>query len=156
MISSKKYKTMQNLKLKVCGMRKASNIKDLIALKPDFIGFIFYEKSLRNVTEKPNITIPVNIKKVGVFVNKPIPELLKITTLHQLDYVQLHGDETPNYCKKLQDKNIKIIKAFNIGENFDFDKTTKYVPYCTYFLFDASGKLRGGNGRVFNWNLLKN
>ncbi len=135
-------------------MQNTSNIKELLAVKPDFIGFIFHEKSPRNVVEIPNISIPENIQKVGVFVNKPMDFIQNKITVFQLDYVQLHGNEAPEFCKKLQEKSIKIIKAFNIHKNFDFNKLVNYHSYCDFFLFDASGKLAGGNGVTFNWNLL--
>ncbi len=143
------------MKLKVCGMRNASNIKELLAVKPDFIGFIFHEKSPRNVVEIPNISIPENLQKVGVFVNKPMDFIQNKIRELQLDYVQLHGKETPEFCKNLQEKSIKTIKAFNIHKNFDFNELDNYNTYCEYFLFDASGEFAGGNGVTFNWNLLK-
>ena len=137
-------------------MREATNIKELLAVKPDLIGFIFHEKSPRNVVEIPSISIPENIKKVGVFVDKPIKFIQDKITKFQLDYVQLHGKETLEFCKNLQEKSIKIIKAFNINKHFNFNKLDNYHTYCDYFLFDASGEFAGGNGVTFNWNLLQN
>ena len=145
-----------SLKIKVCGMREHENIDQLIRLKPDFIGFIFHEKSLRNVTEVPKTKIPKNIKKVGVFVNKSIDFILNKTAKFNLDFVQLHGDESPEFCKKLHQKKIPVIKAFNIDLTFDFKKPEKYQAYCSYFLFDAKGKLAGGNGILFDWTILQN
>lgn len=136
-------------------MRNAKNIAALVALEPDFIGFIFHEKSPRNVVEIPKASIPETIKKVGVFVNKPIAFVLQKTANFNLDYVQLHGNESPEYCKILQEK-AKVIKAFNIKADFDFDKLQAYQNSCSLFLFDAFGKKAGGNGVVFNWDLLAN
>ena len=143
-----------NLKIKVCGMRETENIKELILLKPDFIGFIFHEKSSRNITEIPKTTIPKTIKKVGVFVDKPMDYILDKNYKFQLNFVQLHGNESPEFCKKLHQKKINIIKAFNIDQTFDFNTLENYKTYCSYFLFDAKGKMAGGNGITFNWNLL--
>ncbi len=142
------------MKIKVCGMRDASNINELVSLKPDFIGFIFHEKSTRNVIEKPNVIIPENINKVGVFVNKSKQFILSKIADFNLDFVQLHGNETPEFCKELKTDNIKIIKAFNIKDNFNFEQLREYETSCDYYLFDAFGKKAGGNGITFNWNLL--
>ncbi len=136
-------------------MRNAENIAALVTLEPDFIGFIFHEKSPRNVVEKPLVSIPNTIKKVGVFVNKSIAFVLQKVTDFDLDYVQLHGDESPEYCNELQEK-CSVIKAFNIKPDFDFDKLQAYQSTCSLFLFDAFGKKAGGNGVVFNWDLLAN
>ncbi len=143
------------LNLKVCGMRGTTNITELIKLQPDFMGFIFHEKSPRNVTETSNIDFPVTIRKVGVFVNKGESFIRDKVTDYKLDFIQLHGNETPKECQDLKEKGLKIIKAFNISEDFDFDKLKEYETYCYYFLFDAFGKNAGGNGIVFNWDLIQ-
>jgi len=137
-------------------MRNNENIADLVNVQPDFIGFIFYEASNRNVTEIPNVEIPNTIKRVGVFVDKKIEFITKKVTDFKLDYIQLHGDETPEFCQELKRNNRKIIKAFNISEGFDFEQLKSYEDYCDYFLFDAFGEKAGGNGITFNWELLDN
>jgi len=165
------------MKIKVCGMRDKENIESLIALKPDFVGFIFYDKSKRFVTDFPQIQFPSETKKVGVFVNESIEEVIGIVEKYQLDFVQLHGNETSEYCENLirmvtersRSENItgsvistplnhqvQIIKAFSVDENFDFSNTKPFENYCDYFLFDTKGKDYGGNGIKFNWELLKN
>lgn len=143
------------MKIKVCGMRDATNIADLVALNPDFIGFIFHEKSPRNITEKPAITIPKNIHKVGVFVDKPLEFIQEKALEFELDYIQLHGKETPEFCLQLKALDLQTIKAFNLKADFDFSKLQAYEPVCDCFLFDAFGKQAGGNGITFNWDLLK-
>ena len=142
------------MKLKVCGMRNPENLTELITENPDFIGFIFHEKSLRNIVDFPTIKIPKSISKVGVFVNETQAFILDKIMQHNLDFIQLHGNESPEYCARMQKKGIKIIKAFNINEEFNFDKLNKYEQYCTYFLFDAFGKNVGGNGITFDWSVL--
>jgi len=144
------------MKLKVCGMRSVENIAELIKLNPDFIGFIFHEKSPRNVVEFPLVSIPKNIKKTGVFVDKLLEFIQEKAQQFGLDYIQLHGNETPKYCDELKTKGFKLIKAFNINAAFDFEQTKAYEQYCDFFLFDAFGKQAGGNGITFNWNLLQN
>lgn len=155
------------MKIKVCGMRDADNISNLLRLKPDFVGFIFYKKSKRFVTDFPKIQFPEETKKVGVFVNESINEVIKKVKEYTLDFVQLHGDETVDYCKNLRhlERSRKvvsephlmgIIKAFSVDETFDFGLTKPYENYCDYFLFDTKGKDYGGNGVKFNWEVLQN
>ena len=137
-------------------MRNSANIADLVKVQPGFIGFIFHESSPRNVDEILGIEIPNKINKVGVFVNKQQDFIIQKTNDYNLDYIQLHGNETSQFCKELKQKNYKIIKAFNIYQEFDFDKLKGYEPSCDYFLFDAFGENAGGNGITFNWDLLQN
>ncbi len=140
------------LKIKVCGMRDAGNIESLEEIGVDFMGLIFYEKSSRFV----NGGIPeIATKKIGVFVNENEGGILQKTNQYGLSYVQLHGDETPLFCEALKNKKIKIIKAFRIDDEFDFGLLEEYEPHCEYFLFDAKGKEYGGNGIVFDWEILK-
>ena len=97
------------------------------------------------------------MQKVGVFVNEEIPNVLEKVGEFHLDFIQLHGEESPEYCENIKSvwPTIKIIKAFPVGEDFDFDLTKSYEPFCDYFLFDTKGKEKGGNGAVFNWEILK-
>jgi phosphoribosylanthranilate isomerase len=155
------------MKLKVCGMRESANLQSLIALEPDFIGFIFYNKSKRFVSDFPQVEIPLYIKKVGVFVNETAENILEIVKNHNLDYVQLHGDETPAFCSKLakneevnagflESFQLGVIKAFSVDEDFDFSIIEEFEQYCDYFIFDTKGENYGGNGVKFNWEILKN
>ena len=148
------------MNLKVCGMRDAENIKALSDLKPDFIGFIFYDKSPRNVGEDLDVEmvkqIPKRIKKVGVFVNAKIDFVVQKTKKYGIDHVQLHGNEMPDYCKSLRKKGLTIIKAFSVDSDFNFALLNSYRPNVDYFLFDAKGTQHGGNGHAFNWQILEN
>jgi len=146
------------MKIKVCGMRNLSNIEDLVKLKPDYIGFIFYPKSKRfigeQIPDEIRSLIPVYIQKVGVFVDEPIDSLLEKFKNNELDMVQLHGSELPDYCERLKKLDIPVIKAFNINSSFDFDSVKPYNPYCNYYLFDTATDLRGGSGKKFDWKKL--
>jgi len=104
----------------------------------------------------PQIEIPPSVKTVGVFVNQTIEEIAEKANNHTLDFVQLHGNETPEFCEKLATKNIKIIKAFSVDENFDFSATKPFEKGVSLFLFDTKGNNYGGNGIKFNWELLQN
>ncbi len=144
------------MKIKVCGMRESENISELMTLKPDYIGFIFYAQSKRFVSDFSQIVIPSSVKKVGVFVNGSIDEIIEKANKHTLDFVQLHGNETPDFCEELTAKNIKIIKAFSVDENFDFSVTIPFEKHVSFFIFDTKGNNYGGNGVKFNWELLQN
>lgn len=142
------------MKLKVCGMREKDNISALVGLQPDYIGFIFWKRSLRYCTDIPK-DIPKDIKKVGVFVNETTEKIKSKVEAFELDFVQLHGEESPEQCLALQ-PHCEVIKAFRIGPHFDFKTTKPYHDHCAYFLFDTEGPLPGGNGSVFDWEQLKN
>jgi phosphoribosylanthranilate isomerase len=143
------------MKLKICGMKFQENIKEVASLLPDYLGFIFWEKSTRYFDgEIP--TLPKSIKKVGVFVDANLDFITNTFLKHHLDLVQLHGKESPEFCNKLKAKNIKIIKAFSVNDLFDFTRLESYKEVCDYFLFDTKGKLPGGNGITFDWKVLEN
>lgn len=141
-------------------MRESQNIASLAELKPDFMGFIFYEKSSRYVGEildknTKHILSP-NIKKVGVFVNESLENILDIVEEYGLDMVQLHGSETVETCEKLQNKNIEIIKVFAVDSDFDFSEIKEFEPHVNFFLFDTKAEGgHGGHGKAFDWNVLK-
>ena len=137
--------------VKVCGMRDAENIHEVEALGIDLIGFIFWPKSSRYVSER-SAYLPTNCKRVGVFVDENIEVVKKIAQDYALDYIQLHGNETPDYCALL--KGHKLIKAFNIATAEDFEQTKPYEGLVNYFLFDTKGKSVGGNGIKFDWSVL--
>ena len=147
------------MRLKICGMKHPQNIAEIAALNPDYLGFIFYEQSKRYVGEDFDEALayhlPKGIKKVGVFVNATLEYVYSTVERYGLDLVQLHGEETPDYCRQLRMKNIKIIKVFSVGQTFDFSQLEPYKLHCDYFLFDTKGKEKGGNGIVFNWDILK-
>jgi len=144
------------LMFKVCGMRDPENIGAVTALSPEYMGFIFYEKSKRWVGN--NFAIPADfpeeIKRVGVFVNENVDSILSQVVKHKLHFVQLHGDESVDDCKTLKEKKSGVIKVFSIDKNFDFGTTKKYQPYVDFFLFDTKTTKRGGSGMSFDWNLL--
>ncbi|SEC84095.1 phosphoribosylanthranilate isomerase [Tenacibaculum sp. MAR_2009_124] len=144
------------MKLKICGMKYIENIKQVADLKPDYLGFIFYEKSKRNF-EGIIPEIPKSIKKVGVFVNEYLEIVVSLAQEYQLSMLQLHGDESPEYIKELKDHlpNVEMIKVFGIRDSFDFDKLKPFEGKADYFLFDTKGKERGGNGVTFDWKLLE-
>ncbi len=205
-------KERAGVRLKVCGMKYKDNISQVAALQPDYLGFIFYKKSAR-FFDGIIPDLPMNIKKVGVFVNASLNHIIETIIKYDLQAVQLHGNESPEFCEALRyevgcylervissgverrkvvsasydetlkrhyeerndvvissketdchnffqkshnDKAIEIIKVFSIKNEFDFKVLEPYEDVCDYYLFDTKGKLPGGNGYTFNWEVLKN
>lgn len=151
------------MNLKICGMKYKENILEVAAkLQPDYLGFVFHKESSRFFEGNiPNL--PESIKKIGVFVDISMASILEKIEQHGLHLIQLHGSESPKFCEAMCDakavsvshKNIKIIKAFSISKNFNFDQLKAYEDVSDYFLFDTLGKFPGGNGHSFNWEALK-
>ncbi|MCP4438504.1 MAG: phosphoribosylanthranilate isomerase [Aureispira sp.] len=137
-------------------MREANNIKALATLNIDYLGMIFYPKSKRYITNSPKVEMSKSTKKVGVFVDEELEKVKAIALEFGLKTIQLHGHESPDYCKKLQNSKLSIIKVFHVDEQFNFEQTKAYEKVCDYFLFDTKGKQLGGNGIRFNWRCLDN
>ena len=138
-------------------MKYVDNIRQVAELKPDYLGFIFYERSKRNF-EGIIPEIPKGIKKTGVFVNEYLEILVSLAEEYKLEALQLHGDESVAYIQEIKKHlpKVEIIKVFGIKDTFDFSILEAYESEVDYFLFDTKGKERGGNGVVFDWTVLKN
>ncbi len=157
-------------------MKYHENIQELAVLQPDYLGFIFHKNSSRYF-EGTIPELPKSIKKVGVFVDASLEHIIEKINRYQLDAVQLHGEESAEFCSKLKHHfgydqetstkkdslssiarnrdRLEIIKIFSIKDTFDFSVLEPYETTCDYFLFDTKGKLPGGNGDTFNWDVLK-
>ncbi len=145
------------MKIKVCGMKYPENIQELNKLSIDYMGMIFYQKSPRYIDYQlcqnvGNIDSS-NIKRVGVFVNSTVDYIVEMIDRYKLDLIQLHGNESPDFCAELN-KFIPIIKAFSISEASDFEQTKAYEGLRGYFLFDTKTSQYGGSGKKFDWNIL--
>ena len=162
-------------------MKYVENIQQIAELHPDYLGFIFYEKSKRNF-EGIIPELPKEIKKTGVFVNEYIEIVVSLVEEYRLDAIQLHGDESVSYILDLKQqlannralfieenkqikkkknqhyiskKEVEIIKVFGIKDEFNFSALQPYLDVVDYFLFDTKGKERGGNGVKFDWSVLE-
>ena len=131
-------------------MRDAENIREVEALGIDMMGFIFWPKSKRYVSERPEY-LPKRCQRIGVFVDEDIEQVKRIANDFALDFIQLHGSESPDFVRSL---NHKIIKAFNIATTEDLEQTKAYEGIVDYFLFDTKATLPGGSGQQFDWNVL--
>jgi phosphoribosylanthranilate isomerase len=143
--------------VKICGINNLENLKAVANFQPNYLGFIFYEKSPRFLTLK-NLPEFDGIKKVGVFVNANIDVVLEKQKALNLDVIQLHGDESLEYLIKLKskfDNNIQIFKAISILDENDFKLINHYEDLVDLFILDTKTPLKGGSGKKFDWELLK-
>ena len=147
------------MKLKVCGMTELKQLQTLQELEVDFAGLIFYGGSKRVMGDKlsnqQSAISNLKIKKVGVFVNAALNDIEKAINEYGLSYIQLHGDESPEFCKEIR-KFVPVIKAIRINEGTNLpSELEKFENVCDYFLFDTDSKQYGGTGKKFNWEILQ-
>lgn len=144
--------------VKVCGLSDMDSIQQISELSPSIMGFIFYQLSPRNAcTLNPDAvkSIPPGIERAGVFVNSNIEQILNTVDKYSLTAVQLHGEESPELCRQLRSGNLKVLKAFGLGEDFNFERLIKYEGATDYFVFDTASASYGGSGKKFDWNILQ-
>jgi phosphoribosylanthranilate isomerase len=148
------------MNIKVCGITEMKQLQQLDGLEIDFAGLIFYKESPRYIGNKLSKTelkkADFDLKKVGVFVNPEMIDVLDAIDDYGLDAVQLHGDESPEMCGDLSSE-VEVIKAFRVTDGADIDKlVTPYDAVCDYYLFDTGGlkESLGGTGKQFDWNIL--
>ena len=140
---------------KVCGMRESGNIREVEALGIDWMGFIFWAHSARNVSLKPDY-LPSKCKRVGVFVNAPMPFIRGKVGEFGLDILQLHGSEDKDFIRQLRSElpSLTLVKALNVARGEDLEQSKRYEGLCDYFLFDTKAEKVGGNGKSFDWDIL--
>lgn len=143
--------------IKICGMREADNIREIEEIGPDLMGFIFWEGTKRNVSSIPDY-MPSRCKRVGVFVDADEEFISTHVKQYKLNFIQLHGHETPAFCERLHQvlPDIKIIKAISVKDTYDIRNANVYNGVADYFIFDTKCKCVGGSGEQFDWDILKN
>ncbi len=149
------------MNIKVCGITEMKQLQQLDGLDIDYAGLIFYKESPRFIGSKISGAdlkqADLDIKKVGVFVNPELNEVLDAIDEYGLDAIQLHGNETPEMCDDLSTE-VEVIKAFLINETLDIDKVVApYDAVCDYYLFDSKPPTKetfGGTGNQFDWSIL--
>ncbi len=144
------------MKVKVCGLNDPENINELSKLNIDLMGFVFHYQSPRNVLygqKKAETIRKLKHDKVGVFVDENFDFILQTAFYYDLQYIQLHGNESPKLMDQLK-PYFKVIKAFSIADDFDFSICEMYNQ-ADLFVFDTKGISPGGNGEKFNWDLLE-
>jgi len=141
------------IKVKICGMTQLKDALFAVEQGVDAVGFIFYKKSPRAVTMKTVREIitklPPLVDTVGVFVNESAERLNKIADYCGLDLVQLHGEESPAFCRKI---HRRVIKAFRVKDLLSIKQLEKF-PVSGFLLDTFSDDLHGGTGKTFDWNL---
>lgn len=133
-------------------MKYADNIRALDKLKPDMTGFIFHPSSPRFADAVPEY-MPSSSLYIGVFVNSETDYILYKVREFGLNFVQLHGNESPEQCRDIRSKGIKIIKAFSLKTDNADAITAPYDGLCRYYLFDTPCATYGGSGKTFDWTL---
>ena len=147
--------------IKVCGMRDADNIRQVEILGPDMMGFICWDGSKRFVPHAPNY-LPVKCLRVGVFVNPTLDYVLSRQQEMNFRILQLHGNESPEFCALLckecnkTNRKVKLMKVFTVASGYPFPKTAAYENVCDLFLFDTKCPTMGGSGKTFDWSALRN
>ena len=144
---------MKNYKVKVCGITDEKNYMDLSRYPIDYFGFIFYNKSPRYVSDDCDFIKDIS-NKIAVFVNEDINQILHIVKEYNFSMIQLHGNESPQYCNDLKKMSLRLIKSFLINNESDFNDINLYSNSVDYFLFDYKSKKYGGSGKSFDWSIL--
>ena len=146
------------MQIKICGLLEPENIREIAALQPDYMGFIFYPNSPRfakNLDVSLLNALPASIKKVGVFVNENLENILTYIQKYDLDAVQLHGADNKRLCREIKEEaKTMVIKVFPIMASYNLKVTKEYEDTADLFLFDTKTDLYGGSGQKFNWNIL--
>lgn len=139
-------------------MKYPTNIVEVLQLNPDYLGFIFYKPSKRFIDTLPADfvrSLPVGVKKVGVFVNETAATIEEAITTYGLDLIQLHGEEGPAFTTEIKKLGVQVIKAFGVSADFDWKQLLSYEGTADYYLFDTKTADYGGSGQSFNWQLLE-
>ena len=144
------------VKAKICGITNLDDAKVSLGAGCDALGFVFYKKSPRYIApplaKEIIVQLPKNILKTGVFVNEKEKEIKKIARLCNLDILQFHGDESPEFCDKFN--GYKVKKAFRVKRCLDAKSVSRYKPFA--YLFDTFTKSKaGGTGKRFDWRLIR-
>ena len=138
-------------------MREPENVRQLAMLDIDLMGFIFYPASSRYVSDDKESIDAIREcgkRKVGVFVNDTPENMLSKAEVYKLNYLQLHGNETPEVCDEVRRHGYSVIKVFSVASEDDLKHTGDYTECSDYFLFDTKCSGYGGSGRRFDWSVL--
>lgn len=149
---------MDKIKIKVCGMTDPANVREVCKYQPDYIGYIFYKRSVRYVGDAPDpglfSDVPGGVGKTAVFVNEYYERMIDITGRYGINNIQLHGMESPETCRTLRIHGKTVIKVFPGNEVQNRRLLSDYADVVDYFLFDSPVRSYGGSGRKFDWSVL--
>lgn len=136
-------------KIKICGITNVADARLAVELGADFLGFIFYAKSPRAVKHEVMAEMPVGVERVGVFVNESEAEIQRTVEECRLTMVQLHGEESPEFCKRMP---AKVVKAVRVKDEASLRAATEYDVDALLLDTYTAGQ-HGGTGRTFDWSL---
>ncbi len=148
-------------KVKICGLKDSDNLRAAIEAGADFVGFVFFEGSPRNIDFHTAANLrqltPETVKAVGLFVDPTDEQLEKFAIGLKLDMIQLHGDETPDRVMEIKRKfGIRVMKAIRVGDKKDLQQIEQFQPVADWLLFDVKVEgEHGGTGQSFDWSLLR-
>ncbi|MDE5922713.1 MAG: phosphoribosylanthranilate isomerase [Muribaculum sp.] len=157
MIRNNRQPLHAEMMIKVCGMKEADNIRNVAALTPMMMGFIFYPESPRyagDLDADVVRSLPGHVRPVGVFVNSEEHEVVGICWRYGIKIAQLHGNESPAMCSSLRRQGFTVFKAVGIATAADFSVLAEYEGCVDMFLFDTKSPLHGGTGCKFDHSLL--
>lgn len=143
--------------IKICGMRDPENIAQVAALSPMLMGFIFYDKSPRNAAGlDPEVIrrLPDFIRPVAITVNRDFNGIMALCRQYGFKIVQLHGEESPELCRRLREEGLTVFKAIPVDSDIDWNSVAAYEGAADMFVFDTKSSSRGGTGRKFSWDIL--
>ena len=145
------------VKVKICGITNYEDAKVALDMGADLLGFNFFPKSPRFITPEKAAQIisklPAFIDISGIFVNEPMEQIQKIINVCQLNWVQLHGDESPQFCEEFLSHSVKVMKAIRVKEKADIERAGSY--FTDAILLDAFHPEKyGGTGLTFDWNIV--
>lgn len=137
---------------KVCGLTRGDNLTTIAGLRPSYVGFIFASSPRRAEKDLLDVSLPLGVKRVGVFVNPKWDDVLSCQG--RLDAIQLHGSESPELASRIRAAGFEVLKAVRIDGRMPSDELRRYVGAVDLILLDTAGPAAGGNGRKFDWKLL--
>ncbi|MDE6022596.1 MAG: phosphoribosylanthranilate isomerase, partial [Muribaculaceae bacterium] len=145
------------MKVKICGMRDAENVRSVASLKPDYFGFIFYAPSSRccfGLDQEVIASISESIEPVMVTVDMDEVDIMRLADKYGFRIVQLHGGESSDMCWSLRNRGLKVIKALGLQSQDDLKTLERYEGAVDLFLFDTACATKGGSGKKFDWKIL--
>lgn len=146
------------MKIKVCGMRQPENIDAVAGLGIDYMGFIFYPKSPRYITDLQSETIrrlkSPGVEPVALFVDEPLEKVTEFMDRYEFRTAQLHGNEGAEYCAALRNKGYNVIKAIGVLTETDLGRWREYQDVADMLIIDTKTPGKGGSGKKFDWEML--
>lgn len=157
MVKTRKVKTPKT-KTKICGITNAADARRAVDAGAEFLGFNFYEKSPRYIrpaaAKRIERGLPKHVKRVGVFVNESEENVVATAGQVGLNFVQLHGEETPAFIASVK-RRVQVIKAVRVRPGFRMGELKKYRDAAAILLDGFDPRRHGGTGKTFDWGVAR-